>query len=139
MSTEAIRDLTPAPSAAGLPEPENRGTLQIHDRVVEKIAGYAVTTVSDAAAAPRRVLGMTVGGPRSDDEAAKVTATVYGDSVFVCATVAIGWPSPIRKVAAQLGQRIRSEVSRYTGLNVDRVDLDVVSLRLAEVQERRVR
>ena len=126
------------PSDAGLPEPDSRGSLRIHDRVVEKVAGHAVTTVPDAAAAPRRVLGMSVGAPRRDDEAAKVTATVHGDSVTVSATVAVNWPSPVRQVADQLGQRIREDISRHTGLKVDRIDLDVVSLRLAEVQGRRV-
>lgn len=126
------------PSEAGLPEPDSRGSLRIHDRVVEKVAGHAVTTVPDAAAAPRRVLGMTVGAPRPDDEAAKVTVTVHGDSVTVSATVAVGWPCPIRQVAAQLAQRIRDDISQHTGLSVDRIDLDVVSLRLAEVQGRRV-
>ena len=126
------------PSEPGLPEPESRGSLRIHDRVVEKVAGHAVTTIPDAAAAPRRVLGMTVGAARPDDEAAKVTATVYGDSVTVAATVAVSWPSPIRQVVAQLGQRIRDDISLHTGLSVDRIDLDVVSLRLAEGQGRRV-
>ena len=126
------------PSEAGLPEPESRGSLRIHDRVVEKVAGHAVTTIQDAAAAPRRVLGMTVGVARPDDEAAKVTATVYGESVTVAATVAVSWPSPIRQVVAQLGQRIRDDISMHTGLSVDRIDLDVVSLRLAEGQGRRV-
>ena len=126
------------PSEPGLPEPESRGSLRIHDRVVEKVAGHAVTTIPDATAAPRRVLGMVVGAARPDDEAAKVTATVYGDSVTVAATVAVSWPSPIRQVVAQLGQRIRDDISLHTGLSVDRIDLDVVSLRLAEGQGRRV-
>jgi uncharacterized alkaline shock family protein YloU len=126
------------PSEAGLPEPEDRGTLRIHDRVVEKVAGHAVTTIPDAAAAPRRVLGMTVSAARPDDEAARVTATVHGDSVTVAGTVAVSWPSPIRQVVAQLGQRIRDDISLHTGLSVDRIDLDVVSLRLAEGQGRRV-
>jgi uncharacterized alkaline shock family protein YloU len=126
------------PSETGLPEPDSRGSLWIHDRVVEKVAGHAVTTVPDAAAAPRRVLGMTVGAPRPEDEAAKVTVTVHGDSVTVSATVTVGWPRPIRDVAAQLGQRIRDDITQHTGLSVDRIDLDVVSLRLAEVQGRRV-
>ena len=126
------------PSEPGLPEPESRGSLRIHDRVVEKVAGHAVTTIPDAAAAPRRVLGMTVSAARPDDEAAKVTATVHGDSVTVAATVAVSWPSPIRQVVAQLGQRIRDDISLHTGLSVDRIDLDVVSLRLGEGQGRRV-
>ena len=126
------------PSEPGLPEPESRGSLRIHDRVVEKVAGHAVTTIPDATAAPRRVLGMTVGAARPDDEAAKVTATVYGASVTVAATVAVSWPSPIRQVVAQLGQRIRDDISLHTGLSVDRIDLDVVSLRLTEGQGRRV-
>lgn len=32
--------------------PEERGRLAVDDRVVEKVAGYAVTFVTDAAAAP---------------------------------------------------------------------------------------
>jgi uncharacterized alkaline shock family protein YloU len=127
------------PSEVALPEPDSRGSLRIHDRVVEKVAGHAVTTIPDAAAAPRRVLGMSVGAARPDDQAAKVTATVHGDSVTVAATVAVSWPSPIRQVVAQLGQRIRDDISLHTGLSVDRIDLDVVSLRLAEGQGRRVR
>jgi uncharacterized alkaline shock family protein YloU len=139
MSTEAApKRAAPRPPSDAVPEPEARGSLRIHDRVVEKIAGYAVTTVPDAAAAPRRVLGMTVGGPRSDDQAAKVTATVHGDSVSVSATVAIAWPHPIRQMSVQLGQRIREDIARHTGLSVDRVDVQVVSLRLADVQGRRV-
>jgi uncharacterized alkaline shock family protein YloU len=129
---------TMPPAAAGLPEPDVRGGLRIHDRVVEKVAGYAVTTVPGAAAAPRRLLGMTVGASRPDDEAAKVTATVHGDSVTVAATVAVGWPAPVRRVAAQLSQRIRDDISLHTGLSVDRIDVEVVSLRLAESQGRRV-
>ena len=139
MTTEPARNSAPLPQPSrALPEPGSRGSLRISDRVVEKVAGYAVTTVPDAAAAPRRVLGMTVGAPRPEDEAAKVTATVYGDSVAVSATVAVAWPSPIRQVVSQLGQRIREDISRHTGLTVDRIDLNVVSLRLAEAQGRRV-
>ena len=41
--------------------PEERGRLTVADRVVEKVAGYAVTFVMDAAAAPRRVLGVNIG------------------------------------------------------------------------------
>jgi uncharacterized alkaline shock family protein YloU len=139
-TVEGARNSAPPrqPSGAGLPEPDSRGSLRIHDRVVEKVAGHAVTTVPGAAAAPRRVLGMTVGAARPDDEAAKVTATVYVDSVTVAATVAVSWPSPIRQVVTELGQRIRDDISLHTGLSVDRIDLDVVSLRLAEDQGRRV-
>ena len=36
--------------------PEDRGSLSIADRVVERVAGYAATQVDGAAAAPRRLL-----------------------------------------------------------------------------------
>ena len=56
----------PLPSSARRARPEERGRLTVDDRVVEKVAGHAVTFVPDAAAAPRRLLGMNVGeaGPR---------------------------------------------------------------------------
>ncbi len=55
-------DATPRAEHSGPVLPEERGRLTVDDRVVEKVAGYAVTFVPDAAAAPRRVLGVKIGG-----------------------------------------------------------------------------
>ncbi len=126
---------TTAPTAS-VP-PEERGRLTVDDRVVEKVAGYAVTFVTDAAAAPRRVLGVNIGGARPDD-AASVQAQVQDDIASVQAAIAVRWPRSVQKVADEVRERIRSEVTAITGVRVDHVDVEVVSMTLPDSAEPRV-
>lgn len=116
---------------------EERGRLVVADRVVERVAGYAVTLVTDAAAAPRRVLGVNVGEARPEG-VASVDAQVQDDLASVQATIAVRWPKSVRKVAASVRERIRSEVTNITGVRVDHVDVEVVSMTLPDAAEARV-
>jgi uncharacterized alkaline shock family protein YloU len=124
-------------ASSGLGDPADRGRLTVADRVVERVAGYAVTLVEGASAAPRRMLGVAVGGARPDQEAS-VDARVDGSTATVDASVAIGWPASVRAVTAQLRQRVREDVERMTGVRVAHIDIDVVSLRVPSAQPRRV-
>ena len=128
---------TTDPGAPTRVQPEERGRLTVDDRVVEKVAGYAVTFVRDAAAAPRRVLGVNLGEARPDD-AASVQAQVQDDIASVHAAIAVRWPKSVQEVADEVRGRIRSEVMAITGVRVDHVDLDVVSMTLPRSAERRV-
>lgn len=131
---------TPADVGSAFPElgdPADRGGLTIADRVVQRVAGYAVTLVDGASAAPRRVLGVAVGGGR-DDREASVDARVDGRVATVEASVAIGWPASVRAVATRVRQQIREDVERLTGVRVAHVDLDVVSLSAPASKRRRV-
>lgn len=124
----------------GAPEtraPEDRGTLSIADRVVERVAGYAATQVDGAAAAPRRLLGISVGESRPDAEAA-VRATVDGSVATVEATIAVSWPQSVRRVIDQLRARIREDVRRLTDVEVAHVDVDVVDFVTTTAPARRV-
>jgi uncharacterized alkaline shock family protein YloU len=109
----------------------------VDDRVVERVAGHAVTFVPDAAAAPRRVLGVKIGEARPDD-AASVQAQVQGDIASVHVTIAVRWPRSVQKVADEVRERIRSEVTAITAVRVDHVDVEVVSMTLPNSAERRV-
>jgi uncharacterized alkaline shock family protein YloU len=115
--------------------PDERGQLTVDDRVVEKIAGYAVTLVADAAAAPRRVLGVRIGGARPHD-VASVQAQVQGDIASVQAAIAVRWPRSVQEVADETRQRIRSEVADITGVRVDYVDVEVVSMTVPSAEPR---
>lgn len=117
--------------------PEERGRLTVEDRVVEKVAGYAVTFVTDAVAAPRRVLGVNIGEARPD-HAASVQAQVEDDIASVHAAIAVRWPRSVQKVADELRERIRSEVTAITGVRVDHVDVEVVSITAPDSAEPRV-
>ena len=133
---ETVPDTDSTTPTAPVP-PEERGRLTVDDRVVEKVAGYAVTFVTDAAAAPRRVLGVNVGAARADD-AASVHAQVQDDIASVHAAIAVRWPRSVQKVADEVRERIRSEVTAITGVRVDHVDVEVVSMTLPDAAERRV-
>ena len=125
---------TPQPAASTVrgssPRPgprEEAGRLDVADQVVEKVAGHAVTLVSGAAAAPRRLLGMNVGQARPRD-AASVTAQVEDGIASVQATIAVRWPKSVQAVADEVRRRIRDDVTSLTGVRVDHVDVEVVSM-----------
>lgn len=80
MTAEAA-DAEPLPQ---LPEAGERGRLTIAEKVVERVAGYTVTQVDGVSAAPRRLLGVTVGEARADTEAS-VTAQADLDVVSYAA------------------------------------------------------
>lgn len=117
--------------------PEERGRLTIADRVVERVAGYAATQVDGAAAAPRRVLGISVGEARPDAEAA-VRATVDGNVATVAATISVAWPQSVRRVTEALRTAIREDVRRVTDVEVAQVDIDVVDFLSDAAPSRRV-
>ena len=116
---------------------EEAGRLDVADQVVEKVAGHAVTLVPGAAAAPRRVLGMNVGEARPED-AASVSAEVHDGIASVEATIAVSWPKSVQAVADEVRRRIRAEVTSLTGVRVDHVDVEVVSMTIPTSAKPRV-
>jgi uncharacterized alkaline shock family protein YloU len=120
-----------------LGNPADRGSVHIADRAVARIAGHAVTQVEGTSAAPRRLLGVSLGGDQPDKEAS-VNARVDGSIVTVNATVAVGYPQSVRAVTARLRTHVRAEVERLTGMRVAHIDVDVVSMRAPAAQPRRV-
>lgn len=137
-STEPVAT-EPVLLAPGDPrERGERGRLHVADRVVERVAGYAVTLVPDATAAPRRVLGRAMGQRDSEDEA-KVRAEVHGGTANVHATIAVRWPASVRAVAQAVRSRIRDDLNLITEVTVDHIDIDVVSLPADITHARRVR
>jgi uncharacterized alkaline shock family protein YloU len=128
-------EMTDRSAERGPIPPENRGRLAVDDRVVEKVAGHAVTFISDAAAAPRRVLGVKVGEARPDD-AASVQAEVQGDTAIVHVVIAVRWPTSVQVVADEVRERISTEVTAITGVRVDHVDVEVVSMTLPNSSRR---
>jgi uncharacterized alkaline shock family protein YloU len=117
---------------------EESGRLTVADRVVEKVAGQAVMLVASAAAAPRRVLGMNVGNSRPED-AASVSAEVHDGIANIRASIAVRWPKSVQAVADEVRRRIRADVPELTGVQVDHVDVEVVSMTVPKSVEPRVR
>ena len=118
--------------------PGERGRLSIADRVVERVAGYAVTLVPHAVAAPRRILGVAVGQGRPDDEA-HVQVTVHGAVAWIDVAMAVAWPHPVDEVAQAARRQVQRDVAHITGIHVERVDIEVTSLDVPTAAARRVR
>ena len=110
-----------------LPDPGQRGTLVIADRVVQKIAAQAVTEVDLATGAPRTLLGKRL--TKADPDArARAQAHVDGDLVTLTVTLAVQWPAPVRQVAEQARRHLTQQIHDLTGLTVAEVDIDVPTL-----------
>ncbi|RBY77599.1 Asp23/Gls24 family envelope stress response protein [Geodermatophilus sp. TF02-6] len=133
--------LQPADVGTAFPElgdPADRGGLVVADRVVDRVAGYAVTRVEGASAAPRRLLGVNVGDARSTTEAS-VDARVDGSTATVDASIAVSWPASVRAVTDRVRRQIRQDVRHLTGIRIDHIDIDVVSMSSPAARPRRVR
>jgi len=117
---------------------DDSGRLDVADRVVEKVAGHAVSLVPGAAAAPRRVLGLQFGQARPEGSAS-VSAEVHDGIASVQATIAVTWPASVQAVADEVRRRIREQVTSLTGVIVDHVDVEVVSMTVPTSAEPRVR
>lgn len=136
-----VPDAGPAPIAdRSVPDgADERGTLTIDDRVVGRVAGYAVSLVPGAAAPPTRVLGVNVSDADADGDA-RVRARVDGDTAVVEATIAVGWPASVRSVVERVRESVVREVASSANVRVDHVDVDVVSLTVPSTRsQRRVR
>ena len=121
---------TPQPAASNYADPgprEDAGRLDVADQVVEKVAGHAVTLVSGAAAAPEAPAGHER-RPGEAEDAASVTAQVEDGIASVQATIAVRWPKSVQAVADEVRRRIRDDVTSLTGVRVDHVDVEVVSM-----------
>lgn len=115
--------------------PEQRGRLQVADRVIEKIAAHAATTVEHATGSPRRVLGLTV----SDDPGTpQVTARVHGDVATVFVDLAVAWPAPVTEVTRAVRAAVIDRLTVLAGIRVAQVDIEVSALTAPRREQRRV-
>ena len=112
----------------------DRGSLQIADRVVERVATIAAAEV-DGIVPSGSVLAGALGHryPRAD-------ATVAGDRVRVHVEVAALWPSSLAEVSDRVRTRVGDQLGALVGLTVDAVDVTVATLVTAPTsQPRRLR
>ncbi|MGZ0145888.1 Asp23/Gls24 family envelope stress response protein [Kribbella sp. WER1] len=96
----------------------DRGRLEIAQRAVERIAEI---TARRHGGVVRRdgVLGR--GLP-------KARAVVAGRRTRIELQVAAAWGRPLAEVAAEVQQAVTEDVERFTGLGVDRVDVDITAV-----------
>jgi len=132
--TTAAVPVEAPPTGAELAPPEQRGSTEIGDRVVERIASMAVAEVDDAHGPARRLLGLRVPGVA----APKVTVQVDGHLATVRLAMSVRYPAPIRQVTRRVREHVTTRVGELTGLDVRHVDIDIPTL-ITPDRGRRVR
>jgi uncharacterized alkaline shock family protein YloU len=100
-------------------DPGERGSLEIKHKAVERLAVLAARS-TDAVAGPQP--GLRVLGGR---DLPKADVTISGSRVRAQVAVAVTWPSPLAKVAADVRAAVARDLSELGIYTVDRVDVTV--------------
>jgi uncharacterized alkaline shock family protein YloU len=132
--TTAAVPVEAPPTRAELAPPGQRGSTDIADRVVERIATMAVAEVDDAHGPARRLLGLRAPGVA----APKVTVQIDGHLATVRLAMSVRYPAPIRQVTGRVREHVTARVRELTGLEVRHVDIDIPTL-ITPDRGRRVR
>jgi uncharacterized alkaline shock family protein YloU len=122
--TTAAAPVSAPPAGAELAPAARRGSTEIADRVVERIAARAAAEVDDAHGPARRLLGLRVPGVA----APKVTVQIDGHLATVRLALSVRYPAPIRQVTRQVREHVMTRVGELTGLDVRHVDIDIPAL-----------
>lgn len=121
-TTPEVSARTEAPPEA----PEDRGTLRIAPRVVERIA----------AAAAAEVRG--VGRRQEGQPGVRVAASLHGSAARLRVGLPIAYPLPIRATVAQVRQHISERIQAFTDVTPSRIDVEVTEFTLPTRPRRRV-
>lgn len=110
----------------------DRGSLEVADRVVEKVAGQAARSVPGVATTSGGLGPLGRGYPRA-------TATGSGLRTTLVVEIALAWPAPAARTAAAVRDEVTRSVERYAGVRADAVDVVVASVDDTAPVRRRVR
>lgn len=115
----------------GRPRIDTRGSLDIRDRVVERVARHAALAVPGVLRRAGRVARMT-GTTRTATGSAsglpRVHVTTANGHVSLVVEVAVAWPRPVAATAAAVRARVADDVRTLTGLVVDSAHVHVGEL-----------
>ena len=110
-------------------DPGERGSLEIKHRAVERLAVLAARGTD---AVTDRQPGLRVLGGR---DLPKADVTISGSRVRAQVAVAVTWPSPLAKVAANVRAAVARDLSELGIYTVDRVDVTVQCVPAEATQE----
>ncbi|GAA4921914.1 putative alkaline shock family protein YloU [Actinomycetospora succinea] len=114
-----------------------RGSLTIHDVVVEKVATAAASEVEHVGGATRRVLGVPTGHEDGDGRP-RVSAKVSGQLTSLEIRLAVAYPASVRATTEAVRAHVRDRLQELTELTVTRVDITVAALTATRTSAKRV-
>ncbi len=112
--------------------PEERGTLTIANKVVERVASIAAREIG-------QVTDSRAGWTQLYRNLPTATAKVAGGRARVDVEVAAAWPSSLPEVTAQVRDRVSERVTHLTGVTVVAVDVTIADVIRPQADDRRVR
>ncbi|MHA7276512.1 Asp23/Gls24 family envelope stress response protein [Arthrobacter sp. Hz1] len=105
------------------PNPEERGTLTIAEKAIEKITGQIASEVPGVSGSTGGFLG--IGGHSDEDARPRVKVQLNGLIASVQVSAGVRYPAPLRATTDRLRQDIREKVSSRCGVDVRQVDIDI--------------
>lgn len=115
----------------------DRGTLEFHNKAVQRLVAAAAAEVDPVSGPVSRRFGPAF-GRAAPDRQVKASVTVSGDVVTVAVSLTVLWPSAVLEVAEQVRARVRERVAELAGLRVAYVDVHVTALPAGRRARRRV-
>ncbi|GAA2800893.1 Asp23/Gls24 family envelope stress response protein [Saccharopolyspora taberi] len=106
-----------------LPDPAERGGLDISRVVLRKIAEHAADEVAAGARVRRRIAGVGLG-----EHGASAQLSGPDQELRVRLEVVLHYPSPVRTTVREMRERVGSELDRLAGCQVRTVDVTVAAM-----------
>lgn len=118
--TETVHETT---ARHRLPEPDDRGRLDIDRAVLRKIVEHAADLVSGNVRVRRRIAGVGLG-----EHGASARLTGPDRQLHVRLDLALRYPSPVGHTAHAVRERVREELGRIAACRVQSIEITVSAL-----------
>lgn len=128
---------TDAPVAIPRPALTGRGRLVISQRVMEQLVSQVASEITQAGGTSGGLLGIGAHTDLSARPAAKVELS--GQQASVSLDIVLGYPTPLAATTDRVRRHVVTKVTALSGVEVTRVDIDVVGLHLATEQREALR
>jgi uncharacterized alkaline shock family protein YloU len=106
------------------------GNIKISDEAISTIAAIAAKSVDSVVDLDGGAMGNFSEMIGVKDETKGVKVTMSADSVSIDINLIVGFGCDIAIVAASVQEAVREHIEKMTGLNVDKVNVNVNSVKL---------
>jgi uncharacterized alkaline shock family protein YloU len=106
-----------------LGDPATRGSLQISEKAIEKIASHIAANVPGITGTQASFLG--IGPGRGHQQRPKVDVHLAGLVASLTVSAGVRYPAPLRASTERLRQELKDKVAAACGIDVRQVDINL--------------